>query len=186
MYKLWKAYSRTFHSSHPTGLLLVSAYLCHNTWVELSISFVYSSNDAQAAEASCGNEGNNFCLFCNCSRRSLWTYICSFSYALCVYTGTMESYLCAGATAVVLSDAIFDKSAMTNHDYTEISKRSAAATALVSSIRRRLWENFPGRLNFLSCRKWWINLCKRALWRHLMPMYIRLPTNAHCILLCVR
>lgn len=54
-----------------------------------------------------------------------------------VYTGTMESYLCAGATAVVLSDAIFDKSAMTNHDYTEISKRSAVATALASSIRRR-------------------------------------------------
>lgn len=56
----------------------------------------------------------------------------------CVYTGTMESYLCAGATAVVLSDAIFDKSAMTNHDYTEIMKRSAVATALASSIRRRL------------------------------------------------
>jgi hypothetical protein len=79
-----------------------------------------------------------------------------------VYTGTMESYLCAGATAVVLSDAIFDKSAMTNHDYTEILKRSAVATALASSIRRRLWENFPGRLNFLSCRKWWINLCKQS------------------------
>ena len=51
MYKLSKTYSRTFHSSHPTGLLLVSVYLCHNTWVELSISFVYSSNDAKAAEA---------------------------------------------------------------------------------------------------------------------------------------
>lgn len=56
----------------------------------------------------------------------------------CVYTETMESYLCAGATAVVLSDAIFDKSAMMNRDYTEISKRSAVASALASSIRRRL------------------------------------------------
>ena len=51
MYKLSKTHSRTFHSSHPAGLLLVSAYLCHNTLVELSISFVYSSNDTQAAEA---------------------------------------------------------------------------------------------------------------------------------------
>ena len=50
MYKLSKTYSRTFRSSHPMGLLLVSAYLCHNTLVELSISFVYSSNDAQDAE----------------------------------------------------------------------------------------------------------------------------------------
>ena len=50
MYKLSKTYSRTFHSSHPMGLLLVSANLCHNTWVELSISFVYSSNDAQDAQ----------------------------------------------------------------------------------------------------------------------------------------
>lgn len=51
MYKLSKTHSRTFHSLHPAGLLLVSAYLCHNTLVELSISFVYSSNDTQAPEA---------------------------------------------------------------------------------------------------------------------------------------
>ena len=167
MYKLSKTYSRTFHSSHPTGLLLVSAYLCHNTWVELSISFVYSSNDcigcwsSQALQLPVEMKEIIF-VYSAIVLGDHYGRTWAGSVMPCVYTGTMESYLCAGATAVVLSDAIFDKSAMTNHDYTEISKRSAVATALASSIRRRLWENFPGKPNFLSRRKWWL-ICAKEL-----------------------
>ena len=53
-----------------------------------------------------------------------------------LYVDVVENYLQMGSTAVVTSDAIFNKAALVQHDYDQIAERAKVTAAIAANCER--------------------------------------------------